>query len=94
MNPYRSLPRFALACVVTALAACARAPQVTSGVRDEVGAGVARRDSLGVIRRAVTLDDERRAIASDEKWMSYLFRNFFLGPVVQRAYEQAKSPPK
>jgi glyoxylase-like metal-dependent hydrolase (beta-lactamase superfamily II) len=58
-------------------------------VRDEVAAAVARGDSLPAVRRAVTLDDERRVMTGDEKWMNYLFRNFFLGPVVQRAYEQA-----
>jgi hypothetical protein len=67
-----------------------RVRRMLASVRDEVGAAVARGDSLPAVRRAVMLDDERQALTSDEKWMNYLFRNFFLGPVVQRAYEQAK----
>jgi hypothetical protein len=40
---------------------------------------------------AVKLDDERRRVTGDEKWMSYMFRSFFLEPAVRRAYEQAKA---
>jgi glyoxylase-like metal-dependent hydrolase (beta-lactamase superfamily II) len=68
-----------------------RVRRMLARVRDEVGASVAQGDTLSAVRGAVTLDDERRAMTADEKWMNYLFRNFFLAPVVQRAYEQARA---
>jgi glyoxylase-like metal-dependent hydrolase (beta-lactamase superfamily II) len=67
-----------------------RVRRMLARVRDEVSIAAARGDSIDVVRRSVTLDDDRRAIAGDEKWLNYLFRTFFLGPVVQRAYDQAR----
>jgi glyoxylase-like metal-dependent hydrolase (beta-lactamase superfamily II) len=77
--------------VMRDLAYLRRVRRMLARVRDEVAAAASRGDSLDAVRRVVTLDDERRTMTGDEKWMNYLFRNFFLGPVVQRAYEQLKA---
>jgi glyoxylase-like metal-dependent hydrolase (beta-lactamase superfamily II) len=42
------------------------------------------RDMLVAARADTTLGGYRRAIAGDDKWMNYLFENFFLRPVVGR----------
>jgi hypothetical protein len=39
--------------------------------------------------KTVTLDDVRRSVTREEKWMNFLFRNFFVRPAVQAAYEEA-----
>jgi len=38
------------------------------------------------VLKKVTLDDVRRAVTKDEKWMNFLFRSFFVGPAVEAAY--------
>lgn len=53
-------------------------------------AAVARGDSLRAAFAAITLEDDRRRIAGDEKWMIYMFRQFFLRPAVARAFEMAR----
>jgi glyoxylase-like metal-dependent hydrolase (beta-lactamase superfamily II) len=59
--------------------------------RDQAGAAAARGDSLGQALQAVTLDDYRRRLAGDEKWMNWMFQNFFLRPTVTRAFEAARA---
>jgi glyoxylase-like metal-dependent hydrolase (beta-lactamase superfamily II) len=60
-------------------------------IRDETAASVERGDSVAATLRSVKLDDERRRVTADEKWMNSMFRSFFLEPAVRRAYEQAKA---
>jgi glyoxylase-like metal-dependent hydrolase (beta-lactamase superfamily II) len=55
----------------------------------ETSVAVARGDSLETALQTVTLDDVRRRVTGDEKWMNFLFRRFFVGPVVRSAYGQA-----
>ena len=50
------------------------------------------RDMLIAARTDTLLDDFRRRIARDEKWMNYLFKNFFLRPTVARTREQPTCP--
>ncbi len=54
----------------------------------ETSAAAARGDSLGAVLKTVTLDDVRRAVSREEKWMNFLFRSFFVRPAVQAAYEE------
>lgn len=61
-----------------------------SRITRETSAVASRHDSLGTALRTVTLDDVRREISGDEKWMNYLFRRFFIGPAVRSAYEQVR----
>jgi hypothetical protein len=42
------------------------------------------------VKRAVTLPDFERQIAGGDKWLDAMFRGFFVGPSVARAYEEAK----
>jgi cyclase len=60
-------------------------------INRESSAVAARGDSLGTALRTVTLDDVRRSVTRDEKWMNFLFRQFFLRPAVQSAFEQAST---
>jgi len=62
-------------------------------INHEAAAVAARGDSLGTALQTVTLDDVRRPITGDEKWLNFLFRRFFLGPAVQSAFEQSKIVP-
>jgi len=50
------------------------------------------RDMLVAARTDTLLDDFRRRIAGDEKWMNSLFKNFFLRPTVARTREQPSCP--
>lgn len=59
-------------------------------VRDEARAAVGRGDSLATLLETHALDGERTRISSSEKWMNYLFNNFFLYPVLTRAYQEAR----
>jgi cyclase len=61
-----------------------------SRINREASSVASRRDSLGTALHTVTLDDIRRPITGDEKWMNFLFRRFFVGPAVQGAFEQAR----
>jgi cyclase len=61
--------------------------------RDQTRAAVAKGLSVEDTRAAVTLDDWRARVAGDEKWMNTLFHQFFLGPVVGRLYDEAKTGP-
>ncbi len=73
------------------LAYVQRLRRMLAQIRDAATAGVARGDSARTVIGGITLERDRREMAGDEKWMNYLFRNFFLVPVAQRAYEQAKA---
>jgi glyoxylase-like metal-dependent hydrolase (beta-lactamase superfamily II) len=55
----------------------------------EVSSAVARQDSLGAVQKAVTLDDVRRSVTGNGKWMNFMWRQFFVGPAVQAAFEEA-----
>ena len=57
-------------------------------INRETSAAVARGDSLGAALKTVTLDDERLRVTKDEKWMNFLFRQFFVRPAVTAAFEQ------
>jgi len=59
-------------------------------INRETSAAAARGDSLGTVLNAVTLDDVRRSVTGEEKWMNFLFRNFFVRPAVQAEFEQAE----
>ena len=59
-------------------------------INTETSAALARGDSVEAALRTVTLDDLRRSVTKDEKWMNLLFRSFFVRPAVQAAFEQAK----
>jgi glyoxylase-like metal-dependent hydrolase (beta-lactamase superfamily II) len=58
-------------------------------INRETLAARARGDSLSAVLKKVTLDDVRRSITKDEKWMNLLFRSFFVRPAVQAVYEGA-----
>jgi cyclase len=60
-----------------------------SRINREASEAVARGDSLGAVLRTIMLDDVRRQVTGDEKWMNFLFRSFFVRPAVQAAFEQA-----
>ena len=62
-----------------------------SRINREVSAAVARGDSLGAALKTVTLDDIRPSVTKDEKWMNFLFRQFFVRPVVTAVFEQAQA---
>ena len=47
------------------------------------------RDSLSATLRAITMDEQRRAMTGGEKWMGYMFDQFFLRPAITSAYQQA-----
>jgi len=55
-------------------------------INRETSAAVSRGDSLGAALETITLDDVRRQVTRDEKWMNFLFRNFFVRPAVQAAF--------
>jgi len=55
-------------------------------VREASAAG-ARGDSLSAVLKTVTLDDVRRSVSREEKWMNFLFGSFFVRAAVQAAYE-------
>jgi cyclase len=55
-------------------------------INRETRAAVSRGDSLKAALRTITLDDVRRRVTRDEKWMNFLFRNFFVRPAVVSAF--------
>jgi cyclase len=59
--------------------------------RDQAHTAAARGDSLEQALRLITLDDYRGRLAGNEKWMNWMFRNFFLRPTVARAFEAART---
>jgi cyclase len=60
-----------------------------SRIDRDASAAAQRGESLGTALRTITLDDVRRSVTHDEKWMNFLFRSFFLRPAVTAAFEQA-----
>jgi glyoxylase-like metal-dependent hydrolase (beta-lactamase superfamily II) len=60
-----------------------------SRIDSEATTLAAKGDSLGTVLKAVTLDDVRLSVTGDEKWMNFLWRQFFVGPAVKAAFEQA-----
>src|SRR5215208_6488891 len=61
-----------------------------SRITREVSAVAARGDSIKTALKTVTLDDVRPSIAGNEKWMNFLFRQFFVKPAVQAQFEQTR----
>jgi hypothetical protein len=49
---------------------------------------LAGQDGLTALK-TITLDDVRRQVTGDEKWMNFLWRSFFVRPAVTAAFEQA-----
>lgn len=70
----------------------ARVQRMLARIRDEAVHGARAGDSLASVRRAVTLADERDSMAHGDKWLNALFGMFFVGPAVERAYDEAKGP--
>jgi cyclase len=60
-------------------------------INRETSAAVSRGDSLAAALETITLDDVRRQVTQDEKWMNFLFRNFFVRPAVAAAFENRRS---
>lgn len=58
-------------------------------IRTETQRAVADGADLAATRKRVTLADERAAITHGDKWLGSMFDNFFLGPAVGRAFEEA-----
>jgi glyoxylase-like metal-dependent hydrolase (beta-lactamase superfamily II) len=58
-------------------------------INRETSAARAQGDSLNAVLKQVTLDDVRRSITKNEKWMNFLFRSFFVRPAVEAVFEQA-----
>jgi glyoxylase-like metal-dependent hydrolase (beta-lactamase superfamily II) len=63
-----------------------------SQIDSAASAAAAQGDSLGQALQTVTLEDARRQVTGDEKWMNFLFRNFFVRPAVMSAFQEAKRP--
>lgn len=59
-------------------------------INREVSAAVAGHDSLGAVLKTVTLDDVRRSVTRDGKWMNFLWRQFFVGPAVRGAFDEVR----
>jgi imidazolonepropionase-like amidohydrolase/glyoxylase-like metal-dependent hydrolase (beta-lactamase superfamily II) len=49
------------------------------------------RDSLATTLRTITMDEQRQAMTGGEKWMNYMFDQFFLRPAITSAYQQARA---
>jgi glyoxylase-like metal-dependent hydrolase (beta-lactamase superfamily II) len=64
-----------------------------SRIDREVSALAENGDSLGAVMKTVTLDDVRPVVTGNEKWMNFLWRQFFVRPSVAAAFEQAKKRP-
>jgi glyoxylase-like metal-dependent hydrolase (beta-lactamase superfamily II) len=57
-------------------------------INRETAAVSTRGDSLKVALETVTLDDVRREVTGDEKWLNFLFRSFFVTPAVEAVYRE------
>ncbi|MFL5447657.1 MAG: MBL fold metallo-hydrolase [Gemmatimonadales bacterium] len=55
-------------------------------INRETSSARSRGDSLSAVLKKVTLDDVRRSVTKDEKWMNFLFRSFFVRPAVEAAF--------
>ena len=58
-------------------------------INREVSIAVAHHDSLPAVVKAVTLDDVRRPVTGNGKWMNFLWRQFFVEPAVRAAFAEA-----
>ena len=68
--------------------------QVRNALADVLAPAAAiaeRRDSMAVALRTITLEPHRRAMAGDEKWMNYMFEQFFRRPSVIAAVQLARA---
>jgi len=59
----------------------------------EASAAALRGDSLESALTTITLDDVRRRVTGDEKWVNFLFRSFFVRPGIQAAFKEAGLVP-
>ncbi|HEX2611159.1 MAG TPA: MBL fold metallo-hydrolase, partial [Gemmatimonadales bacterium] len=59
----------------------------------QASAAALRGDSLESALRTITLDDVRRRVTGNEKWMNFLFRSFFVRPAVRAAFKEAGLVP-
>lgn len=67
--------------------------RVRSGLHDAdsaATAAIARGDSVAKIVRDVSLEQHRTAMTGGEKWLEYMFENFYRRPVVRAAAQQAQ----
>jgi cytosine/adenosine deaminase-related metal-dependent hydrolase len=60
-------------------------------VDKSAAAAIERGDSTARAVRTITLDTHRRDLTGDEKWMNYMFTNFFLRPSVLAALQQQRA---
>jgi cyclase len=58
----------------------------------ETRAAAAQGDSLAAVLEAVKLEDARKQITRDEKWMNFLFRGFFVRPAVTAVFNGLRTP--
>jgi glyoxylase-like metal-dependent hydrolase (beta-lactamase superfamily II) len=59
---------------------------------EQASAAMARGDSLSAALETITLSRYRDSVTGGEKFLGYLFDNFFLRPVVRRGYAGAACP--
>ena len=59
-------------------------------INREVSQAPPRHDSVGTVLKSVTLDDVRRPVTGNGKWMNFLWRQFFVGPAVQAAFDESE----
>jgi len=60
-------------------------------IRERVAERASSGASLAGVRKEITLADDRASITGGEKWLTFMFDNFFLGPMVSRAYDEARA---
>ena len=76
--------------VMRDLAYVQRVRAMLGEVVQQAAAATDRGDSLAKTLRAITLEPHRRDIAGTEKWVGYLFNQFFLRPAVTAAAQQRR----
>ncbi len=60
-------------------------------IRNQTNAAVASGDSLEAAQKRVRVDDLRAATVGSNKMLAFLFDGFFLAPLVQSAYREARA---
>ena len=60
---------------------------------DSAAASIARGDSLAVALRTIQLAEPRQEMTGGEKWLTYMWNQFFLRPVVTSVFRQLEAPP-
>jgi imidazolonepropionase-like amidohydrolase/glyoxylase-like metal-dependent hydrolase (beta-lactamase superfamily II) len=68
-----------------------RVKSMLGEVYARAAAAALTRDSLSATLRAIRMDEQRRAMTGGEKWMDYMFDQFFLRPAITSAYQQARA---